>query len=48
MGGKGDLSLMWTDYPYPERPAGYKYYYLITLGFHTYGMLKHLLAKEKK
>ena len=39
---------MWTDYPYPERPAGYKYYYLITLGFHTYGMLKHLLINEKK
>lgn len=47
LGGKGSLENMYRDYPYQKNFDGFKYYYMVTLGFHVYSALKHILTTTR-
>lgn len=42
LGGSGDDSKIWENYPEMQKPRLYKEYYLILMGYHVSQTISHL------
>lgn len=47
LGGHGSLGNFWFEYPYQKKSKYFKYYYLISMGYHLHQTILQLADKEK-
>ena len=48
LGGKGDLSVSFKEFPYANHIPQLKKYLLITMGYHVGGLFPHFFGTRKK
>lgn len=47
LGGSGDFSRVHEDYPFPQEPPNFKYYFLGIMGYHLHSLVD-LLCRERR
>ena len=46
MGGSGDLSLLFSNYPSFEKPPYFDFYYIFITGYHIESLFTHLISEK--